>query len=179
MQTQSVTEGIEAECMYEYGRSAPVQILGTAVARIGGGVAVSMRHDPTRYWSKALGFSGPITAANGSSWPPRSRTSRPRRTARCRSARSVTTTSTSRSGPVFCSTRSAWKRRDSRKCWQPPHGTRGSGRTRSGREAAAGCRLVVSETWSPDSGVNNPSLNNLRRAGLQPRYRRRNWIYSV
>jgi GNAT superfamily N-acetyltransferase len=33
-------------------------------ARLGGGVALSVRHDPTRYWSKALGFglSEPVTA---------------------------------------------------------------------------------------------------------------------
>jgi acetyltransferase (GNAT) family protein len=52
-------EGIEAEFMYQYVNSAPPAVktrLGIATARIGGGVALSMRHDVTGYWSKALGF---------------------------------------------------------------------------------------------------------------------------
>jgi hypothetical protein len=53
------TEGIEAEFMHTYVSSAtqPVKTaLGIATLRIGGGVALSMRHDLTGYWSKALGF---------------------------------------------------------------------------------------------------------------------------
>lgn len=37
--------------------------LGIAATRIGGGVVLSMRHDPVQYWSKALGFgvTEPVT----------------------------------------------------------------------------------------------------------------------
>ncbi len=54
--------------MYHYESSAPPATkheLGIATARIGGGgVALSMRHDVTGYWSKALGFgvTEPVTA---------------------------------------------------------------------------------------------------------------------
>jgi GNAT superfamily N-acetyltransferase len=50
-------ERIEADFMSHYVSSAtgPVKSrLGTATMRIGGGVALSMRHDVTGYWSKAL-----------------------------------------------------------------------------------------------------------------------------
>ena len=53
------TERIEAEFMHTYVSSAaqPVKSeLGIATLRISGGVALSMRHDVTGYWSKALGF---------------------------------------------------------------------------------------------------------------------------
>ncbi|GAB6903346.1 GNAT family N-acetyltransferase [Kineosporia succinea] len=60
-----VLEGIEAEFMLRYQADAPPatqEQLGIRTARIGGGVALSMRHDPTHYWSKALGFAGsPVT----------------------------------------------------------------------------------------------------------------------
>jgi ribosomal protein S18 acetylase RimI-like enzyme len=36
--------------------------LGLAVTQIGDVVVVSTREDPTHYWSKALGFTGPVTA---------------------------------------------------------------------------------------------------------------------
>ncbi|MBP2704507.1 GNAT family N-acetyltransferase [Microbispora sp. RL4-1S] len=60
-------EAVEAEFMYQYESSAPPSIaaaLGITTTRIGGGVALSMRHDPTGYWSKALGFGfdEPVTA---------------------------------------------------------------------------------------------------------------------
>ncbi|MFF3439810.1 GNAT family N-acetyltransferase [Streptosporangium sp. NPDC002721] len=55
----ALAEGAEAEFMYQYESSAPPSArstLGIATTRIGGGVALSMRHDVTGYWSKALGF---------------------------------------------------------------------------------------------------------------------------
>jgi hypothetical protein len=53
------TETVEAEFMLGYVGGAPArdqETLGIATRRIGGGVVLSARHDPTRYWSKALGF---------------------------------------------------------------------------------------------------------------------------
>jgi hypothetical protein len=41
----------------------------------------------------------------------------------------------------------------------------------------AGCRWLVAETGRPAEGAVNPSLNNLMRSGLQPRYARQNWIW--
>jgi hypothetical protein len=55
-------EAIEAEFMHTYVTAAPAAN-GAATARIGGGVVLAMRHDPTGYWNKALGFTEPITAA--------------------------------------------------------------------------------------------------------------------
>jgi GNAT superfamily N-acetyltransferase len=65
-QISASTEAAEAEFMYQYETLAPPATraaLGIATARIGGGVALSMRHDVTGYWSKALGFgfTEPIT----------------------------------------------------------------------------------------------------------------------
>ncbi|MEU4409467.1 GNAT family N-acetyltransferase [Streptosporangium sp. NPDC023963] len=62
----ALAEGAEAEFMYQYESFAPpsvASLLGITTARIGGGVALSMRHDVTGYWSKALGFGfeEPIT----------------------------------------------------------------------------------------------------------------------
>jgi GNAT superfamily N-acetyltransferase len=59
-------ELVEAEFMYQYVSSMPAgpgAVLGCATARIGGGVALSIRDDPTGYWSKALGlgFDEPVT----------------------------------------------------------------------------------------------------------------------
>jgi GNAT superfamily N-acetyltransferase len=59
-------ERIEAEFMHRYVSSGAQSVnseLGIATLRIGGGVALSMRHDLTGYWSKALGFGfeEPIT----------------------------------------------------------------------------------------------------------------------
>ena len=66
-QFSPLAEAAEAEFMYEYessARPATKQTLGIATARLGGGVALSMRHDVTGYWSKALGFgvTEPVTA---------------------------------------------------------------------------------------------------------------------
>jgi GNAT superfamily N-acetyltransferase len=60
-------EAAEAEFMYQCESLAPPSAkarLGIATTRIGGGVALSMRHDVTGYWSKALGFgiTEPVTA---------------------------------------------------------------------------------------------------------------------
>jgi hypothetical protein len=63
----ALAEGAEAELYYRYETSAEPAIaatLGIACTRIGGGVVLSMRHDVTGYWSKALGFgfAEPVTA---------------------------------------------------------------------------------------------------------------------
>lgn len=42
---------------------------------------------------------------------------------------------------------------------------------------AAGCRWVVAESGAEQPGEHNPSLHNLRRAGLGVLYERRNWIW--
>jgi hypothetical protein len=52
--------------MYEFETGAADSAraeLGIDAARIGGGFALSMRHDPLGYWSKALGFgfAEPVT----------------------------------------------------------------------------------------------------------------------
>jgi GNAT superfamily N-acetyltransferase len=46
---------------------------------------------------------------------------------------------------------------------------------RAKEAAAAGCRRLVAETGLPAPGRPNPSLRNLARAGLRPRYVRRNY----
>ncbi|MDX3236015.1 GNAT family N-acetyltransferase [Streptomyces sp. ME03-5709C] len=63
----TVAERSEAEAMYRFETGAPDSVraaLGMNAARIGGGVVLSMRNDPTHYWSKALGFgvTAPVTA---------------------------------------------------------------------------------------------------------------------
>jgi hypothetical protein len=62
----ALAEGAEAEFMYQYESNMPPSTrsaFGVTTTRIGGGVALSMRRDPTGYWSKALGFGfdEPIT----------------------------------------------------------------------------------------------------------------------
>ncbi|OPX08718.1 GNAT family N-acetyltransferase [Mycobacterium sp. AT1] len=62
----SLAEAAEAEFMYRYESTASPatkRALGIATARIGGGVCLSVRHDVTGYWSKALGFgvTEPVT----------------------------------------------------------------------------------------------------------------------
>ncbi|WP_306212946.1 GNAT family N-acetyltransferase [Actinoplanes sp. RD1] len=59
-------ESSEAGFMAAYESGTPAGAaadLGITVRRIGGGVALAMRHDPTGYWSKALGFgvTEPVT----------------------------------------------------------------------------------------------------------------------
>lgn len=63
----SLAELCEAEAMYRLESGAPPPVrsaLGICCSRIGGGVALVMRRDPARYWSKALGlgFAEPLTA---------------------------------------------------------------------------------------------------------------------
>ena len=41
----------------------------------------------------------------------------------------------------------------------------------------AGCRWIVAEAEQPAPGANNPSLNNMLRAGLRPQYTRVNWTW--
>ncbi|MGA5303518.1 GNAT family N-acetyltransferase [Nucisporomicrobium flavum] len=62
-----LAERVEAEFMDAYVSGAPASArfrLAIRTARIGGGVVLSMRDDPTGYWSKALGFgiTEPVTA---------------------------------------------------------------------------------------------------------------------
>ncbi|WP_249998535.1 GNAT family N-acetyltransferase [Actinoplanes sp. M2I2] len=57
--TTAQAEAVEAEFMYQYESGAPAEdreALGITVLRSGGGVVLSAPHDPTGYWSKALGF---------------------------------------------------------------------------------------------------------------------------
>ncbi|WP_406120096.1 GNAT family N-acetyltransferase [Streptomyces sp. NBC_00989] len=63
----SVAEQSEAEALYRFQTETPEPVrtaLGMTATRIGGGVVLSMRHDITRFWSKALGFgvTAPVTA---------------------------------------------------------------------------------------------------------------------
>lgn len=62
-----LAEATEAELYFACETGAPASAkkeLGIATARIGGGVALSMREDRTNFWSKAQGFgvSEPVTA---------------------------------------------------------------------------------------------------------------------
>jgi len=55
----ALAEGVEAETMYQYESMAAPSVkarLGIATTRIGGGVALSILHDVTGFWNKALGF---------------------------------------------------------------------------------------------------------------------------
>ena len=55
----ALAELAEAEFMFRYESGAPDDVrdaLGIRTIRMGGGVVLSMRHDRTGYWSKALGF---------------------------------------------------------------------------------------------------------------------------
>jgi hypothetical protein len=60
-----VLETAEAEAVWDYEVHAPAEVVerfGLASARIGGGVVLAVRDDVTSYWSKALGFTEPVTA---------------------------------------------------------------------------------------------------------------------
>jgi GNAT superfamily N-acetyltransferase len=263
MQTSSVIEAVEADFMYEYGRCAPAETLGVGLARIGGGVAVSMRNDPTRYWSKALGFTAPITAdlidevlgfyrkegnphavlqiapgrlpadwdeicaargiRAGSEWVKLAAAIRdipaadggPLRVGPVtgRDAREwaqVVTTAfgmTQAGIPEMLAASAGDPRFQPYAVWDGDSIVAGGNlfiagdvaslnaaatavafRGRGAQTAliharieaarAAGCRIVVAETGQPAPGESNRSLNNMRRAGLQPCYLRRNWIWS-
>jgi GNAT superfamily N-acetyltransferase len=63
----AVAERSEADALADAEDSAPERArteLGMASLHLGGGVALSVRHDPTNFWSKALGFGfdEPVTA---------------------------------------------------------------------------------------------------------------------
>jgi hypothetical protein len=63
----ALVEQSEAEALYDFEFGAPSQVraaLGMESFRIGGGVVLSMRNDPTQFWSKTLGlgFEEPVTA---------------------------------------------------------------------------------------------------------------------
>jgi len=49
---------------------------------------------------------------------------------------------------------------------------------RAKHAAQAGCRWIVAEAEQPARGTNNPSLNNMLRAGLRPLYSRVNWTWQ-
>lgn len=62
-----LAERSEAEAYFDFGAGAPAPVkakLGMDSRRLGGGVALSMRNDPTGFWSKTLGlgFTEPVTA---------------------------------------------------------------------------------------------------------------------
>jgi GNAT superfamily N-acetyltransferase len=64
--TSELAEISEAELMYDVEASAPQEVralLGISTIRIGGGVVLAARTDPSNYWSKALGFgfAAPVT----------------------------------------------------------------------------------------------------------------------
>ncbi|BCY08558.1 GNAT family N-acetyltransferase [Actinoplanes sp. L3-i22] len=48
---------------------------------------------------------------------------------------------------------------------------------RAAAAAEAGARRVYAETGKPAVGAHNPSLANMVRAGLTPRYERDNWVW--
>jgi GNAT superfamily N-acetyltransferase len=70
MSTDRITELLEtaeAESVWGYETNTSPEVMerfGMASARIGGGVALAVRHDATNYWSRALGFgfTEPVTA---------------------------------------------------------------------------------------------------------------------
>lgn len=57
-------EAAEAEAVWDYEVHTAPEVMeqrGMASTRIGGGVVLAVRNDPTSYWSKALGFTAPVT----------------------------------------------------------------------------------------------------------------------
>jgi GNAT superfamily N-acetyltransferase len=64
----------------------------------------------------------------------------------------------------------------------PTHRNRGAQSAlidaRAKEAANAGCRWLCAETGRPAVGESNPSLTNMMRAGLRPRYFRQNWVWS-
>lgn len=63
----ALAERSEAETLFELATGTPEPVrdaLGMESVRIGDGVVMSMRRDPTQFWSKALGFGfdAPVTA---------------------------------------------------------------------------------------------------------------------
>jgi hypothetical protein len=64
----------------------------------------------------------------------------------------------------------------------PSHQNRGAQSaliaSRGKHAIATGCWWLVAETGEPSKGAVYPSLNNLVRAGLRPRYARQNWVWN-
>lgn len=63
--TGPAAERVEAAFMFAYEALAPAPVraeLGITTWRIGDGVALSVRNDPTRFWSKAVGFTDGVTS---------------------------------------------------------------------------------------------------------------------
>ena len=61
---QVLAESVEAEMMYQYMAQASDEAkrgFGIETTRIGSGVVVSARLDPYEFWSKALGFTEPVS----------------------------------------------------------------------------------------------------------------------
>lgn len=63
----ALAEQSEAEALYDFESRTPAHVqaaLGMESLRVGGGVVLSVREDPTQFWSKALGFGfdEPVTA---------------------------------------------------------------------------------------------------------------------
>jgi GNAT superfamily N-acetyltransferase len=62
-----LAERSEAEALYDFEAEAPAHVraaLGMESLRVGGGVVLSVREDPSQFWSQALGFGfdEPVTA---------------------------------------------------------------------------------------------------------------------
>jgi len=261
-----LAERVEAEFMDAYVSGAPESArtrLAIRTARLGGGVVLSMRDDPTGYWSKALGFglTEPVTAelvdevlgfyrAHGN---PRAvlqiaPAALPPDWDDICAARGIEgshwlvklaapvedvgpATTDLRIGEVAGADVPAWasvvlrgfgmpldglidmvaaapghEASRAYAAWDgdslvaaanvvvmgevaslnstatlPVHRRRGAQQAliAAGAEAArrAGCRWVVAEVGRPAEGAANPSLNNMRRAGLRELYVRRNWIW--
>ena len=261
-----IAEGAEAEFMYAYESNAPSTAtarLGITTRRVGGGVVLSMRHDVTGYWNKALGFgfAEPVTSElvervlgvyreEGSpgaviqiapSVLPRDwddicarhgiRATGPWVKLACRIDDFRPGGTDLRVGSVGPDDAAEWGSIIIRgfgmpeeglaemiaasvghpafrpfAVWDgddivaganlfvhgevaslnaaatlPAHRNRGAQSallTARAQEAAnGGCGWLVAETGEPADGETNPSLDNMRRAGLRPLYRRQNWLW--
>ncbi|MFF2521985.1 GNAT family N-acetyltransferase [Streptomyces liangshanensis] len=264
----------EAEAMYDGELAAPPGVraaLGMDAARIGGGVVLSVRDDPARYWSKALGFGfeEPVTAdligevcafyrsrgtplavlqlapsvlpedwseicarenlSAGSAWV---KLACPTDEALARAAEPGRPAAGVRVAPVEARDAAEWgalmmrgfgmpeghlaemvAAGVGRPGWHPygawldgelvgtatmhvhgdaaqflsattlPHARRRGGQSaflaaRARAAAAAGCRWLVAETGAEAPGEHNSSLHNMRRAGFEVLYERRNWVWQ-
>jgi hypothetical protein len=268
-QLTGLAERAEAEFMFQYQFAAPAptrSALGIATTRIGGGVALSMRHDPTGYWSKALGFglTEPVTdgtvgdvldfyrsqhspgatlqiapsalprdwdgirsrhgltaaarivklgCAAGAWEPPERRTSlrvAPVGAEHAESWAACVLTGlgmpaaplagllTATVGHPAFRPFAVWDGEDivgggnlyldrevgslNAASTLPSHRNRGAQSAliaaRARQAIAEGCRWLVAEAGSPAPGASNPSLDNMRRAGLRDLYVRQNWRWT-
>ncbi|WP_433273223.1 hypothetical protein ACQPZA_21775 [Pseudonocardia xinjiangensis] len=149
----ALLEKIEAECMYRLESGAPRRTLddmGIATARCGGGSAMAMRRDVTRYWNKVLGFGfdEPVTGDL---------------------VAQVCAFFREHDAPVAVlqPASSVLPRRPGRhRPGQRPGAGKLVGEARARpREGAEG------------PGEHNQSLHNMRRAGFSVRYERANWVW--